>query len=92
MNNQYQKMRTLSEMMAEKVQEYINEQDCWEGEVFLWIEGNELEVNIGLFNEEYPGEKYLIDEFIASGDDHTITPDYDKIEEYVSGWFDLRQI
>ena len=91
MNNQRNEWRALAELIAEKVQEYIDEVDAWEEIPFLWVDGNTSEVNLGLAAEEFPGEKQTISFFIVEGAEGSPSPDYDKIDDYASGWFDLRQ-
>ncbi len=91
MNNQRNEWRALAELIAEKVQEYIDEVDAWEEIPFLWVDGNTSEVNLGLADEEFPGEKHSISFFLISDDAEDLSPDYDKIEDFASGWFDSRQ-
>lgn len=91
MNNQRNEWRALAEQIAEKVQEYIDEVDAWEEIPFLWVDGNTSEVNLGLAAEEFPGEKNNISLFVAGEGGGALFPDFDRIEEYVAGWFDLRQ-
>lgn len=91
MNNQRNDWHTLADMIAEKVQEYIDEVDAWEKEPFLWVDGNTSDVNLGGENDEFPGEKNLVSTFIVKETEDTLSPDVDKIDDYSSGWFDLRQ-
>ena len=90
MSNQLQDWRELSTLIAEKVQEYIDEIDAWDGEVFIWTDGNEAEVNLGVDGDENPGERQPVTAFIFKEEDGSLAPDYDKIDDYASGWFDLR--
>lgn len=91
MRNLRQEWRQLSDCIAEKVQEYINEAACWDGDVFIWIDGNNADVNLGIDGENYPGESRPVSFFLMVDDAEEASPDYDKIEDYASGWFDLRQ-
>ena len=91
MRNQRNEWRILAELIAEKVQEYIDEADAWEKVPFLWVDGNTSEVNLSLADEEFPGEKHSVSFFIAEGSEGSPSPDYDKIDDYAGGWFDLRQ-
>ena len=59
MSNQRNDWHTLADLIAEKVQEYIDEMDAWEKEPSLWVDGNTLEVNLGGEDEGFPGEKAL---------------------------------
>lgn len=90
MSTQLHDWQQLSTLIAEKVQEYIDEADSWDGEVFIWTEGNEADVNIGVDGEDYSGEKEPVAHFIVKNDDGSSAPDYDKIDDYASSWFDLR--
>ena len=90
MRNQRNEWHTLAELIAEKVQEYIDEAGAWEEVPCLWVDGNSSEVNLGLADEEYPGEKHTVSFFIVEGAEGSQSPDYDKIDDYASGWFDLR--
>lgn len=90
MSNQMQDWRELSTLIAEKVQEYIDEIDDWEGEVFIWTDGNEAEVNLGVDGDDNPGERQPVTDFMVKEEDGTLAPDYDKIDDYASGGFDLR--
>ena len=91
MKNQKGLLRDLSEQIADKVQEYIDEIDAWEHDVLIWTDGNEAEVNLGVDGDDYPGERLPVIDFIIKNDDGSMSPDYDKIDDYASGWFDLRQ-
>jgi len=91
MSTQLNDWRQLSTLIAEKVQEYIDEADTWDGEVFIWTDGNEADVNLGVDGENYPGEKEPVADFIVKDDEGSLAPDFDKIDDYASGWFDLRQ-
>lgn len=91
MRAQRMQMRELSEAIANRVQEYIGEMNSWDGEVFLWIDGNSLDVKLGLAEEEFFGEKCPILTFIYEDVDGSLSPDFDKIDDYAAGWFDLRQ-
>lgn len=91
MRNQRNEWRTLDELIAEKVQEYIDEADSWEKVPFLWVDGNTLEVNLGAEDENFPGDKCPISTFIIEETEGTSAPDFDKIDDYAAGWFDLRQ-
>ena len=82
---------TLADLITEKVQEYIDEVDAWEKEPSLWVDGNSLEVNLCGEDEEFPGEKNPVSAFIVKETEGTLSPDFDKIDDYSSGWFDLRQ-
>ncbi len=90
MSKQQYNWQQLSTLIAEKVQEYIDEADTWDGEVFIWTDGNEADVNLGVDGEDYPGEKEHVSDFIVKNDNGVLTPNYDKIDDYASGWFDMR--
>ena len=90
MSNQLQDWRELSTLIAEKVQEYIDEIDAWDGAVFIWTDGNEAVVSLGVDGDDKPGERQPVSGFIIKEEDGTLVPDYDKIDDYASGWFDLR--
>lgn len=91
MSNQRNDWHALADRIAEEIQEYIDEKDAWDREPFLWVDGNSLDVNLGLDEDEYPGEKNPVSFFIIEEEDGSMSPDYDKIDDYSSGWFDLRQ-
>ena len=91
MSSQRNDRHTLADLITEKVQEYIDEVDVWEKDPFLWVDGNTMEVNLGDEDEEFPGEKNPVSAFIVKETDGTLSPDFDKIDDYSSGWFDLRQ-
>ena len=91
MSNQRNDWHALADRIAEKVQEFIDEVDAWEKEPFLWVDGNTSEVNLGGEDEEFPGEKNLVSAFVIKGAEGTLSPDFDKIDDYAFGWFDLRQ-
>lgn len=91
MRNLRQEWRQLSGCIAEKIEEYISESACWDGEVFIWIDGNNFDVNLGIDGENYPGERHLVSFFIMADDDGNLSLDYDKIDDFASGWFDFRQ-
>ena len=91
MSNQRNDWHTLADLIAEKVQEYIDEMDAWEKEPSLWVDGNTLEVNLGGEDEGFPGEKNPVSVFILKETEGNRSPDFDKIDDYSSGWFDLRQ-
>lgn len=90
MRNQRNACRILADTIAEKVQEYINESESWIGLTYLWVDGNSAEVNLGSSDEDYPGLKEPVSEFICDDDEGNPTVDYDKIEEYAYSWFDFR--
>ncbi len=90
MNNERNNWHSLSDRIAEKVDEYLQEAHEWEGDTFLWVDGNTGEVNLGSDNDDYSGEKNHIHDFITVGDDGNLFPDYDKIDDYSSSWFNLR--
>ena len=91
MNDQRNDLHALADRIAEKIQEYIDETDSWEVEPFLWVDGNNSEVNLGFDDDGYSGEKNPVSFFIIEDVDGVLSPDYDKIDDYSSGWFDLRQ-
>lgn len=92
MSNQRSDWHALADLIAEKVQEYIDEMDAWDNEPILWVDGNTSEVNLGGEDEEFPGEKNSVSTFIIKEADGAVSPDYDKIDDYSSCWFDMRQI
>lgn len=91
MSNQRNDWHTLADLIAEKVQEYIDEVDAWEKEPSLWVDGNNMEVNLGGEDEKFPGEKNPVSAFIIKETEGAVSPDFDKIDDYSSGWFDMRQ-
>ena len=91
MSNQRNDWHTLADLIAEKVQEYIDEKDAWVKEPFLWVDGNTSEVNLGGEDEIFPGEKNPVSTFLIDETEGTSAPDFDKIDDYSSCWFDLRQ-
>ena len=91
MSNQRNDWHTLADRIAEKIQEYINEKDAWDKEPFLWVDGNTSEVNLGSEEESFHGEKTMISVFIIDDGNENAKPDYDQIDEYAYGWFDIRQ-
>ena len=91
MSNQRNDWHALADRITEMIQKYIDEKDAWDREPFLWVDGINSEVNIGFDDEEYPGEKNHVSFFIIEEGEGVMTPDYDKIDDYSSGWFDLRQ-
>ena len=91
MSNQKNDWHALADLIAEKVQEYIDEVDAWEKEPFLWVDGNTSDVNLGGEDEIFPGEKNPVSVFIIKESEGTLSPNFDKIDDYSSGWFDLRQ-
>ena len=91
MSNKRNDWHTLADLITEKVQEYIDEVDAWEKEPSLWVDGNTMEVNLSGEDEGFPGEKNPVSAFIVKETEGTISPDFDKIDDYSSGWFDLRQ-
>ncbi len=91
MRNQRNEWRVLTELIAERAQEYINEADSWDGDVFIWIDGNNANVNLGTDGDSFSGERCPISFFIMDDENGNLTADYDKIDDYASGWFDLRQ-
>lgn len=91
MTNQRSDWHALADLIAEKVQEYIDEVDVWEKEPLLWVDGNTSEVNLGAEDENFPGDKSPISTFIIEETEGTSAPDFDKIDDYAAGWFDLRQ-
>lgn len=90
MSKQLQEWRELSTLIAEKIQEYIEEVDAWDNDVFIWTDGNGAIVNLGVDGDDYPGERQPVSEFIIKDGNGSMAPDYDKIDDYASGWFDLR--
>lgn len=90
MSSQRNDRHTLADLIAEKVQEYIDEMDAWEKEPFLWVDGNTMEVNLGGEDEEFPGEKNPVSAFIVKETEGTLSPDFDKIDDYAAGWFNFR--
>lgn len=92
MSNQRNEWHTWADLIAEKVQEYIDEADVWSTAPFLLINKSASEVELGYAEEDYPGEKSPVHSFILEAEDGTLSPDYDKIDDYTSSWFDLRQI
>lgn len=91
MSNQRSDWHALADLIAEKVQEYIDEVDAWEKEPFLWVDGNSPEVNLGGEDEVFPGEKNPVLAFIFKETEGALSPSFDKIDDYAAGWFDLRQ-
>ena len=91
MGNQRNNWHLFADLIAEKVQEYIDEMDAMENEPLLWVDGNTMEVNLGGEDEEFPGEKNPVSAFIVKETEGTLSPDFDKIDDYAAGWFDLRQ-
>lgn len=49
-----------------------------------------MEVNLGGEDESFSGEKNPISTFIIEESAGNLSPDFDKIDDYSSGWFDLR--
>ena len=90
MGNQRIGCHTLSDRIAEKVQEYLDEIDSWDGEVFVWVDGDAAEVTLGYPGDDHTGLKESITQFITKDDDGCLTPDYDKIDDYAYSWFDYR--
>ena len=91
MGNQRIDCNTLSDRIAEKVQEYLDEMDSWNGDVFLWVDGDTKEVSLGYQGEEHIGFMESITQFITKDDDGCLIPDYDQIDDYAYSWFDYRQ-
>ena len=90
MNNNRNEWIELSNHISGKVQEIIEEMDCWKGEVFVWVNGNAAEVNLGTSADSYPGFKESVTEFTVKGHDNVLVPDYERIAEYAYSWFDFR--
>lgn len=91
MSNQRNDRHTLADQIAEKVQEYIDEMDAMENVPSLWVDGNTMEVNLGNEDEEFPRGKNPVSAFIVKETEGTLSPGFDKIDDYAAGWFDLRQ-
>ena len=41
----------------EEEQQIINDMDCWKRQVFIWVNGNTAEVNLGISADIFPGFK-----------------------------------
>ncbi len=83
--------RILVDHIIDKVQEYIDEYECWEDEPMLWVDAESGTVVLGKKGEVYPGEGKQVSDFISKDETGKMEPDFDGIEDFASGWFDFRQ-
>lgn len=90
MSKQYLDWRNLTDRIADKVQEYIDEINLWNGDAVLWTDGASGTVTLDDEGGVHPGEGHPVSEFIVHDADGAPEPDIDAIEDFASGWFDLR--
>jgi hypothetical protein len=91
MRTQLHDCKVLVYHIIDKVQEYIDEIDCWQDEPKLWVDAESDTVVLDEKGKEYVGESKQVSEFIRRDDAGKMEPDVDAIEDFASGWFDFRQ-
>lgn len=91
MSKQYLDWRNLTDRITDKVQEYLDEINLWNGNTVLWTDGASGTVTLDDEGGVHPGEGRPVSEFFVHGEDGAPEPDIDAIEDFASGWFDLRR-
>lgn len=97
MSKQFIQWEDLTERIADKVQEYIDERKLWGDDALLRVDGPDGEVELmenaahDTANEMSSAEVRPVSDFITDDGNGTQEPDMDAIEEFADGWFDLRR-
>ena len=92
MYSQLSMYRQLVGEIAEKVEEYCHEADCWERGTQLWTCAATGDVVLGEKPMRPGYEGHDVDGFVCRNEDGDLVPDVDQIEDYASGWFDSRLV
>lgn len=95
MSRQFIQWEDLTERIADKVQEYIDERKLWGDDALLRVDGPDGDVELMENADAADGmpdaEVRPVSDFITDDGNGTQEPDMDAIEEFADGWFDLRR-
>ena len=90
MGKQMHDWKVLSDMVFDKVSEYLDSQNGWGEDANLWLDIESHSVTLAEPDQVLPGESIPAKELVRVNDSGSLEPDGDLIEDYVNRWFDFR--
>lgn len=73
----------IADLIIEKVEQYISENNSLDEENLIWIDWDACSVIVGKAGEEHTGDEIPICDFIFA-DGNALMPDYDQIDTYAA--------